>query len=273
VVFSELHASNVQDGHRRPSRKWHPAQWCCGGALVVQRQILLRHHASAHREVPSGHAFDPKSEIGVLDILHADVRWSSGSREVIEKRLAKITSSLVQQFEWRPLVVPEGHTAADALKHMLSLQCNGGDKSLQPSAFEYSWSIVHVQAEGAKTGQLVGGASFDNCIEEVSCDDDGEKELVTFKPYQYCEAIAAQVERYWQRAADAFVTYAPAHIDGPGVCGVRSASDDTDGSTAGSSSSRATKMPRTGSAELDPLVRLNVPKASSFHHASCNAAL
>jgi hypothetical protein len=177
----------------------------------------------------SGHDFDHKDEDDIISILHADVNWAN-AREDIEKRLAKITSGVVQQLDWQPLVVPEGGTTAEALTNMLSLRCNGADKCLQPSAFEYSWSIVHVQPEGAETGQLVGGAIFENCIEEAPRDEDDDvyDDIIKFKPYQYCEAIAAQVERYWQRAAAAFMTYAPAHSDGPGVSGVRSASDDTD---------------------------------------------
>jgi hypothetical protein len=180
----------------------------------------------------SGHKFKDKKDDDIINILHADVSWAANSREDIEKRLAKITSAVVQHLNWQPLVVPEGHTAAQALTHMLSLRCNGADKCLEPAAFEYSWSIVHVQPKGAAAGQLVGGAVFENCIEEMPSEEveDEYEEIIKFKPYQYCEAIAAQVERYWQRAADAFVTYAPAQSDGPGVSGVscvRSAGIDT----------------------------------------------
>jgi hypothetical protein len=172
----------------------------------------------------SGHELDWGGDI--LSILHADVNYDA--RDRIEKKIARITPSVVQQFDWRPLVVPEGHTVAQALTHMLCLRCNGADQSLAPSAFEYSWSIVHVQPEGTEKGQLVGGASFDNCTEGVARDEDIDYGEIKFKSYQYCEAIAVQVERYWHRAADAFFTYAAAHSDGPAVSGVRSADDDTD---------------------------------------------
>jgi hypothetical protein len=131
------------------------------------------------------------------------------------------------------LIVPEGHTTAQALTNMLCLRCNGADQSLAPSAFEYSWSIVHAQPEGAEKGQLIGGASFDNCIEEAPRDEDIDYDEVKFESYQYCEAIAAQVERYWQRAADAFLTYAAAYSDGPTVSGVCSADDTNDDVTGG----------------------------------------
>jgi BTB/POZ domain len=189
----------------------------------------------------SGHKFDNDNEDDIISTLHADVQWSANDRVLIEKRVAKITSEVVQQLDWKPLIVPEGHTTARALTDLLSLLCNGADEGmLPPSAFEYSWSIVHVQPRGAKRGQLVGGAISENSIEEASYEVDDDN----CKVCPSCEAIAAQVERYWQRAADAFVTYAGAHSGGPDrhyvQCDAGTNGDDSNVEGGSSSSKKAT---------------------------------
>jgi hypothetical protein len=175
------------------------------------------------------HEREEDTEMSVHEILHGDVQYCIQCDKVeIEKRLARITKAVLAQLTWYPLTLRSGQTPEQALTNMLSLRCNGADKLMLPSAFKYSWSIVHLQAEGTETATLVAGVTYDNCIEENVEEEEADPYAAKFyyEDYRYCEAIAARVHQYWRRADNYFVTYALTHSNGPAVEGVQVDDDD-----------------------------------------------